>query len=73
MSSGKPQVFLWLLFVTFFSELGPKGLLSPVSLELKVGGEGNWRQDKNDDEFNDAGENANPAAAAAAASFMKWG
>ena len=24
----------------FFSELGPKGLLSPVSLELKVGGEG---------------------------------
>ena len=25
----------------FFSELGPKGLLSPVSLELKVGGEGN--------------------------------
>ena len=53
----------------FFSELGPKGLLSPVSLELKVGGEGNWRQDKNDDEFNDdAGENANPTA-----SFMKWG
>ena len=47
----------------FFSELGPKGLLSPVSLELKVGGEGNWRQDKNDDEFNDdAGENANPTA-----------